>query len=162
MEERQSKKRHCDTKNFIRLFNSQAHQQQKCQNYSRCLVITERIYREQFMSYYLVPITRSMAFSITYFLPVFPLKSPHLYHPTAQTILQNLCIIGIWKKVPYIPESNPHTFYSFRGLKNQMRIRIACGLDSRSWAGFWKNDRAAVRVVRTIQYNYLYFIYYLL
>jgi len=25
-----------------------------------------------------------------------------------------------------------------------MRIRIAYGLDSRSGAGFWKNDRAAV------------------
>jgi len=45
-----------------------------------------------------------------------------------------------------------------------MRIRIACGLDSRAWAGFWKNYRAAVRVVRTIQYNnllfYLLFILY--
>jgi hypothetical protein len=43
-------------------------------------------------------------------------------------------------KVPYILESNPHLFYSFRGLNNQMRIRFACGLDSRSRAGFWKND----------------------
>ena len=51
----------------------------------------------------------------------------------------------------YILESNPHHFYSFRGLKNQMRIRIAGGLDSRSRAGFWKNDTAAVRAVRTIQ-----------
>jgi hypothetical protein len=25
-----------------------------------------------------------------------------------------------------------------------MRIRIECGLDSRSRAGFWKNDRAGV------------------
>jgi len=40
--------------------------------------------------------------------------------------------------LPYILDSNPHPFYSFRGLKNQMRIRIACGLDSRSRAGFWK------------------------
>ena len=47
-------------------------------------------------------------------------------------------------EVPYILESNPHPFYSFRGLKNQMRIRIACGLDSRLRAGFWKNDRTAV------------------
>jgi len=60
--------------------------------------------------------------------------------------------------LPYILKSNPHPFYSFRGLKNQMRIRIACGLDLRSWAGFWKNDRAAVRAVRTIQYNNLLFI----
>jgi len=27
--------------------------------------------------------------------------------------------------VPYILESNPHPFYSFKGLKNQMRIRFA-------------------------------------
>jgi hypothetical protein len=27
--------------------------------------------------------------------------------------------------IPYILESNPHPFCSFRGLKNQMRIRIA-------------------------------------
>ena len=53
--------------------------------------------------------------------------------------------------LPYILESNPHPFYSFRGLKNQMRIRIACGLHSRSIARFWKNDRAAGRAVRTIQ-----------
>ena len=59
-----------------------------------------------------------------------------------------------WVVLPYILESNPHPFYSFRGLKNQRRIRIACGLDSRSWAGFWKNDRGAVR---TIQYNNLLF-----
>jgi len=53
--------------------------------------------------------------------------------------------------IPYILESNPHPFYGFRGLKNQMPIRIACGLDSQSTAGFWKNDRAAVRAARTIQ-----------
>jgi hypothetical protein len=44
----------------------------------------------------------------------------------------------------YILESNPHPFYSFRVLKNQIPIRIMCGLDSRSRAGFWKNDRAYV------------------
>ena len=38
-----------------------------------------------------------------------------------------------------------------------MRITIACGLDSRSRAGFWENDGAAVRAVRTIQYNNLLF-----
>jgi hypothetical protein len=55
------------------------------------------------------------------------------------------------KYIPYILEYIPHPFYSFRGLKHQMWIRIACGLDSRSTAGFWKNDRAAVLAVRTIQ-----------
>ena len=55
------------------------------------------------------------------------------------------------ERIPYILESNPHPFYSFRGLKNHMRIRIACGLLSRSRAGFWKNYRAAVRALRTIQ-----------
>ena len=58
----------------------------------------------------------------------------------------------------YILESNPHPYYSFSGLNNQMRITIACGLDSLSRAGFWKNDGAAVRAVRTIQYNNLLFI----
>jgi hypothetical protein len=33
----------------------------------------------------------------------------------------------------------------------KMRIRIECGFDSRSRAGFWPNDRAGVRAVRTIQ-----------
>jgi hypothetical protein len=60
--------------------------------------------------------------------------------------------------IPYILETNPHPFYSFRGLKNQMRITIEGGLDSRSRAGFWKNDRAGVRVVRTIQLFIILFI----
>jgi len=50
-------------------------------------------------------------------------------------------------QIPYILESNPHPFYSFRGLTNQMWIRIVCGLDSRSWDGFWKNGTATVRAV---------------
>jgi hypothetical protein len=33
----------------------------------------------------------------------------------------------------------------------QMQIRIECGLDSRSRAGVWPNDRAGVRAIRTIQ-----------
>ena len=33
--------------------------------------------------------------------------------------------IYIYIYIPYILESNPHTFYSFRGLKIQMRIRFA-------------------------------------
>ena len=57
--------------------------------------------------------------------------------------------------LPYILECNPHPFYSVRGQKSQMQIIIACGLDSRSKAGFWKNDRAVIRAIRTIQYNNL-------
>jgi len=60
-------------------------------------------------------------------------------------------------QLPYILESNPRPFYSFRGLRNKMRIRIACGLDSRSWDVFWKNGRADVRAVRKIQHNNLLF-----
>jgi len=59
--------------------------------------------------------------------------------------------------IPYILKSNPHPFYSFRWLKNQTRITIMCGLYSRSRAGFWKNDAAAVRAIRTMQYNNLLF-----
>ena len=74
--------------------------------------------------------------------------------------------MNVGKELPYILESNPRPFYSLRGLKYQMRIIIACGLDSRSWAGFWKNGRAAVLALRTIQYNnllfYLLFIIYIL
>jgi hypothetical protein len=68
-------------------------------------------------------------------------------------LISYCCLIGI----PYILESNPHPLYGFRGLKNQMRITIACGLDSRTRAGFWKNDGATIHAVRTIQYNNLLF-----
>ena len=61
------------------------------------------------------------------------------------------------RELPYILESNPHPSYSFRGLKNQTWITFGCRLDSRSRTGFWKNDGAAVRAVRTIQYNNLLF-----
>jgi hypothetical protein len=54
-------------------------------------------------------------------------------------------------KVKCILESNPHPFSSCRGLNIQMRIRIECGLDSRSRAGVWPKDRAGVRAVRTLQ-----------
>jgi len=66
------------------------------------------------------------------------------------------CRKNFYRNIPCILESNPHPLYSFRGLKNQMRIRIACGLDLRPLAGFWKNDRA-VRAVRKIKYNSLLF-----
>jgi hypothetical protein len=62
-----------------------------------------------------------------------------------------LAIFAQETDIPYILKSNPHAFYSFRGLKNQMWIRIARGLDSWSRAGFWKNDRTAVHAVRTIK-----------
>ena len=80
-----------------------------------------------------------------------------LYQTWSTEILALRCGTIGTTDIPYILESNPRHFYSFRGLKNQMQIRIACGLDSRSWAGFWKNDRAAVRAIRTIQYNNLLF-----
>jgi hypothetical protein len=57
----------------------------------------------------------------------------------------------------YILESNLHPFYSFRGLKSQKQVTIACRLDSWSKAGFWENDGAAVHAVGTIQYNNLLF-----
>ena len=34
--------------------------------------------------------------------------------------------------LPYILKPYPHPFYSFRGLKNQMRTRSTFGLDLRS------------------------------
>ena len=40
-----------------------------------------------------------------------------------QTENRLLCLRYL--QLPYILESNPHHFYSFRGLKNQMRIRFA-------------------------------------
>ena len=65
--------------------------------------------------------------------------------------------------IQYILESNPHLFYSFRGLKNQMRIRMACGLESRAVASWiLENDRAAVRAVRTIQYNNLFYLLFII
>ena len=94
----------------------------------------------------------------------FAFHSPLINKPFDIT-QSELLVVSLYKThIPYNLESNPHTFYSFRGLKKQMRIRISCGLDSRSWVGFWKNDRGAVRAVRTIQYNnllfYLLFIIY--
>ena len=50
--------------------------------------------------------------------------------------LMKICNAVAINKLPHILEPNLHPFYSFRGLKSQMRIRIAYGLDSRSWAGF--------------------------
>jgi hypothetical protein len=81
------------------------------------------------------------------------------------TLVPPICAVALFKnsyklflQIPYILESNPNPFYSFRGLKNQMRIRIECGLDSQSRAGFWKNDRAGICDVRTIQLFIILFI----
>jgi hypothetical protein len=68
-----------------------------------------------------------------------------------------MLICGWLVQIPYILESNLHPFYSFRRLKNQVWITIACRLDSLLRAGFWKNDGAAVHAIRTIQYNNLLF-----
>jgi len=62
-------------------------------------------------------------------------------------------VVNLMIQIPYMLESNPHPFYSFRGLKNQMRIRIAVV----SW--ILENDRATVRAVRTINTIIYYFIY---
>jgi hypothetical protein len=61
-------------------------------------------------------------------------------------------------EIPYILESNPHYFYSFRGLKIRCGLDFECGLVLRSRAGFWKNDIAGVRAVRTIQLFIILFI----
>jgi hypothetical protein len=42
----------------------------------------------------------------------------------------------------YNLRSNPHPFYSFRELRNQMWIIISCVLDSWLRAGFWKSDKS--------------------
>jgi len=46
-----------------------------------------------------------------------------------------------------VSESNPHPFYSFTGLNNQTRIRIAFGLDSRNnfFFSFKKSARASAK-----------------
>jgi hypothetical protein len=54
----------------------------------------------------------------------------------------------------YNPKSSPYHVYHLRGLKNQMRIRITCGLNWWLRAGFWKNDRATVHALRTVQYKF--------
>jgi len=49
-----------------------------------------------------------------------------------------LTVVFPYFLIPYILESYSHSFYSFRRIKNQMWIWIACWLDSRSCAGLWK------------------------
>jgi hypothetical protein len=77
----------------------------------------------------------------------------HLYYTSKHLLFLRYQCCVLLSNVMYILEYNPHHFDSLSGLKNQLRITIASGLDSRSRAGFWENDGAAVRAVRTIQYN---------
>jgi hypothetical protein len=55
---------------------------------------------------------------IIWYHNVLPVKSKSFYYDMKS-------VIGREKKIPYILESNPHPFHSFRELKNQMRIRFA-------------------------------------
>ena len=70
---------------------------------------------------------------------------------TVQCLGEKVRVFQHSGQLPYILESNLHPFYGFRGLKNQIQITIVCGLDSRSRAGFWKNDGTAVRAVKRIK-----------
>ena len=49
---------------------------------------------------------------------------PHISR-TAKTFIYLFIFRFYALNIPYILESNPRPFYSFRGLKNQMPIRIA-------------------------------------
>jgi len=90
-----------------------------------------------------------------------PLPERYPLSPSSHAGYQMVISYVLWQHILYILESNSHPFYSFRGLKNQMRIRIAFRLDSRSWAGFWKNDksRCTCRKNNTIQQFIILFIY---
>jgi len=58
---------------------------------------------------------------------------PHLFVAVISSCYNSLMLLfSHLAMLPYILESNPHPLYSFRGLKNQMRVRSACRLDSRS------------------------------
>jgi len=97
-----------------------------------------------------------------------PQKYKFAKSDTVLCISRNLCdhiiLHGLtFKELNYRPiyhifSKLIHTFLQFQRAKNQMHIRIACRLDLRSWAGFWKNDIATVRAIRKIQYNNLLFI----
>jgi len=89
-------------------------------------------------------------------------ESENLHHWKLQT--GTYIITANLQFILYILKTNPHLFYSFRGLKNQMRIRITCGLDSRSRAGFWKNDTSHCTCCKnnTIIYYLYYIIHYII
>jgi hypothetical protein len=83
-------------------------------------------------------------------------SGPQTRHP-AISFLVFLCVLlhtafhttSTYSLLPYILESNPHPFYSFRGLKNQMWIRFVCGLDLRSRARFWKSPSHAIYTIQS-------------
>jgi hypothetical protein len=64
-----------------------------------------------------------------------------------------LCLIQM-------PETEMHNYRIFSNIMRTLFTvlegqNIGWVLDSRSRAGFWKSDTAAVHAVRTIQYNHL-------
>jgi len=82
----------------------------------------------------------------TYFLLL--VKTRHEYKNLMRKPQESICMGNL-----------QHRMNSLNTVYNQMQIRIACGLDLRSRAGFWKNDsRCTCRKNNTIIY---YFISYL-
>jgi len=71
-------------------------------------------------------------------------KHPHIKYRRRETIqkkeynIRNVAKFRNQKNYRIFSNLIRIRFYSFRGLKNEMGIRIACGLNSRSRAGFWK------------------------
>ena len=56
---------------------------------------------------------------------LFPVLTSH-WNEVQETInMQHRYTMCVCVYTPYILKSNPHPFYSFRGLKNQMQIRFA-------------------------------------
>jgi hypothetical protein len=64
-------------------------------------------------------------FKIKFFWYVLPTNQCTLEFHNYFHQMPNFVWGGMVWNIPYILESNPHPFYSFRGLKNQMRIRFA-------------------------------------
>ena len=122
---------------------------------TRCLFSSVILCHTQIFDSDWVVFTKNFINEVVRFMVVMAVDYPIPGGPCMN--INGLLFSGNTNNVPFILKSNPHTFYSFRGLKHQKWIRIACGLDPRSWAGFWKNGRAAVCAIRAIKYNDLLF-----
>jgi hypothetical protein len=65
-----------------------------------------------------------------WFMHIVALLMNSLFH-SVHSDVSGVALFVTWDEgesaaqIQYILESNPHPFYSFRGLKNQMRIRFA-------------------------------------